>query len=153
MKKTLKISALSALGLAFTGCRYTPNSFGTGWNVFITILGIAAGLLLLFFIIYGIVSSIYKGKDVTVKVLKKKEANVLRGNMMGRSSPGYKGQTDLSRKARRQKGRLRYSKVIVELDGQTKTLKCNDNVLLDKLMVGKKNNIRIKFGEIVKILK
>ncbi|MCL1902973.1 MAG: hypothetical protein FWF94_00965 [Oscillospiraceae bacterium] len=153
MKRRIKMLALVAMAVVFTGCEYTPNGFGSGWNVFITVLGIAAGAVLLFFIGYGIVSAVYKGKDVTVKVLRKKEANVLRGNMMGRSSPGYKGSVDLSRKARRQKGRIRYSKVIVELEGDTKTLKCNDNVLLDKLRVGKQNRIRIKFGEIVKILR
>ena len=156
MKKAMKLikpGVLIALGGFFTGCEYTPNSFGSGWNVFITILGIAAGLVLLTFVVLGVVSAVYKGKDVGVKVLKKKEAKVLRGNTMGRSSPGYKGQTDLSRRARRQKGRLRYSKVVVELDGQTKEFRCNDNVILDKLMVGRINKVRIRFGEIIKILK
>jgi len=153
MKKTIKISSLAALGLFLTGCEFTPNSFGSGWNVFITILGIAAGAVLLFFIVLGIISMFYKGKDVSVKVLRKREAKVLRGNMMGKGSPGYKNNTDTSRRARRQKGRIRFSKVIVELDGETKTLKCNDIVLLDKLMVGRTNKVRIRFGEIIKILK
>ena len=153
MKKTLKLSTLIAFGALFTGCEFTPNNAGSGWNVFLAVLGIAAGAVLLLFIVYGVVSSVYKGKDVSVKVLRKVETKVLRGNMMGRSSPGYKGQVDLSRRARRQKGRLRYSKIIVDIEGKTKTLKCNDNVILDKLMVGKINKIRIRFGEVVKILK
>jgi len=152
MKKLLSVIGLLGL-LGLTGCEYTPDRFGGGWNIFVTILGIAAGVVLLFFIGLGVASVVYKGKDVQVKVVKKIESKVLRGNMMGKSSPGYKGQTDLSRKARRQKGRLRYSKILVEFDGKEKLLKCNDNVLLDKLAVGRINKIRIRFGEIIKILK
>jgi hypothetical protein len=153
MKKFFKLVALSGLlTVALTGC-YSAGSHSNVWNIFIIALGILAGAVLLFFIVFAIVSSVYKGKDVKVKIVKKVESKVLRGNMMGRSSPGYKANVDLSRRARRQKGRLKYSKIIVELDGKEKTLKCNDVVLLDKLSVGKMQNIRIRFGEIVKILK
>ena len=157
MKKTARLFLLitlgAFLGLSLTGCEFTPDSFGSGWNVFMIVLGIAAGGLLLFFIGYAVVSGIYKGKDVSAKIVKKVESKVLRGNTYGgRGSPGYGGQT-LSRKARRQKERIRYSKVIIELEGERKTLKCNDFAILDKLSVGKTQRIRIKFGEIVKVLK
>jgi hypothetical protein len=153
MKKA-KLAGLIVMGLmvlVLTG--FTTNEFGRVWNWIIAGLGIAAGAVLLFFIIFAITSSFYKGKDVTAKVLKKKETTVLRGNTIGRGTPGYKGQTDLSRRARRQKTRLRYSKVVVELDGKEKTLRCNDIVILDKLLVGRDNRVRVRFGEIVKILK
>ena len=149
--KTLAILGIAALGL--TGC-YDTNTHANAWNIFIITIGIIAGLVLLTFIAMGIISSFYKGKDVEVKVLKKSESKVLRGNTIGRSSPGYKGSVDLSRRARRQKGRLRYTKVTVEFaDGKEKVLKCNDIVIYDKLRERQMQKIRIRFGEIVKILK
>jgi hypothetical protein len=154
MKKFLRLIGLAGLlTVLLTGCEYSPNNFGGVWNKFVIALGLVAGAVLLFFIVLGIISIFYKGRVVTVKVLKKKEAKVLRGNLMGGNSVGYRNRADLSRKARRQKGRIRYSKVLVELDGKEKMLKCNDIVLLDKLMVGKMNKIKIRFGEIIKILK
>jgi hypothetical protein len=150
--KKVKIAVSAAVPAGLTGC-YDTNTHGNIWNGFITGIAILAAAVLVFFIVLGIASAFYKGKDVKVKVLKKHEAKVLRGGMMGRSSPGYKGQTDLSRRARRQKGRLKFSKVSVELDGKEKLLRCNDNVILDKLLIGKVNHIRIRFGEVIKILK
>ncbi|MCL1832682.1 MAG: hypothetical protein FWG45_07240 [Oscillospiraceae bacterium] len=155
MKKFSKLYvffAIAIVSLTMNGC-FDTNKFGKGWNNVIIGLGIAAAVILLAFIAYAIVTTFYKGKVVMVKVLKKKETRVLRGSTIGRGTPGYKGQTDLSRRARRQKTRMRYSKVVVELDGEKKTLRCNDVVLLDKLVVGKINKIRIRFGEIVKIQK
>jgi len=152
MKKLFYVVTLVGLAGLLSGC-YDPASHNNAWNIFIIGLGIFAGSVILFFIIAGIVVSFYKGKDVEAKVLKKLEAKVLRGNTIGRGTPGYKGQTDLSRRARRQKGRHRNSKILIELDGKEKTIRCSDNVLLDKLIVGRTNKIRIRFGEIVKILK
>jgi hypothetical protein len=155
MKKFVKpymFLIMGAAALTMSGC-FDTNEFGRGWNRVIIGLGILAAAILVAFIGFAIVSTFYKGKVVMVKVLKKKETKVLRGSTIGRGTPGYKGQTDLSRKARRQKTRMRYSKVVVELDGVKKTLRCNDIVLLDKLVVGKINKIRVRFGEIIKIQK
>jgi hypothetical protein len=146
---------MGAVLLMASGCEFTTSDFGSGWNRVIMVLGIIAAAVLALFIAYAVVSVFYKGKAVTVKVLKKKETTVLRGNTIGRGTPGSGGgKSDLSRKARRQKTRMRFSKVVVELsDGAKKTLRCNDVVLLDKLVVGKINKVRIRFGEIVKILR
>jgi len=156
MRKTAKLLGLIGLGVGLSGlsgCQYSLEGFGGAWNVMVTVLAILAGAVLLFFVGVGIASTFYKGKDVTVKVLKKKEPKVLQGSTMGKTSAGYRASGTMSRKQRRQKGRIRFSKVIVELDGAKKTLKCNDVVLLDKLSVGRSNNVRIRFGEIIKILK
>jgi hypothetical protein len=157
MKKralTLKLLPFAGLAAFLTGCDFTPNAAGQGYNTFIIGIGIVSGLVLGFFVVLGIVSAFYKGNDLQVKVVKKVEPKVLRGNMMGRGSPGYRGNTDTSRRARRQKGRIRYSKITVELeDGREKVIRCNDVVLFDKLLVGKTQKIRIRFGEIIKILK
>jgi hypothetical protein len=157
MKKVLKFLIFAGLAVLLTACTdFTPEGMGGQYNVFVIALAIGAGAILAFFIVLGIVSAFYKGKDVKVKIIKKKESKVLRGGVMGRTSPGYRGGGDTSRKARRQKGRLRYSKVtieFVELEGQQKTVKCNDIVIFDKLVVGKTQRVRVRFGEIVKILK
>jgi hypothetical protein len=153
--KKFKLYGLSALGAAIlmlSGCE--RNDFGQAWNWGIIGLGIVAGAVLLGFIVYAFISTFYKGKVVELKVIKKKETTVLRGNTIGRGTPGGGGgRADLSRRARRQKTRMRYSKVVVEIDGEQKTLRCNDIVLLDKLMVGKTNKVRVRFREIVKIVK
>ncbi|MCL2036199.1 MAG: hypothetical protein FWG83_02280 [Oscillospiraceae bacterium] len=145
--KILKFLPLLTLGAILTGCQFTPNDVGRGYNGVIIGIGVLAGAVMLFFVILGIVSLLYKGKDVHVKIVKKKEPKVLRDKTNNR------GGATLSRKARREKGRIRYSKITVELDGETKTLKCSDIVIFDKLLVGRIQKIRIRFGEIIKILK
>ncbi|MCL1881485.1 MAG: hypothetical protein FWF76_04845 [Oscillospiraceae bacterium] len=154
--KKLKLFALIAMGITvigLSGCEFSTTGFGGFWNGVIIAFGILAGVVLLAFIVFAIVSAFYKGKIYEIKVIKKKEDKVLRGNTIGRGTPGYKGQTDLSRRARRQKGRIRYCKVVAEIEGENKTLKCNDLVILDKLIIGKTNKVRIRFGEIIKIIK
>ena len=153
MKKAIKILPFAALAAFFSGCEFTPDDAGKSYNYIIYGISILAGATLLFFVILGIVSAIYKGKDMEMRIVKKLEPNVLRGGLMGKSSPGYKGGVDLSRKARRQKGRMRYTKIIVEFDGQEKTFKCSDIVIFDKLFVGRSYNLRVRFGEIIKIIK
>jgi len=154
MKKAIRILPLLALAALLTGCNFTPNDAGGLYNNVIIAVAVLAGITLAFFVGLGIVSAIYKGKDVQVKIVKKVEPKVLRGGLMGRTSPGYRGQSDTSRRARRQKGRIRYSKITVEFEeGNEKVIRCNDVVLFDKLLVGKKQKIRIRFGEIIKILK
>ncbi|MCL1865875.1 MAG: hypothetical protein FWF82_00525 [Oscillospiraceae bacterium] len=151
--KTVVMFAAGLLLMSATACEFSPNSAGQGYNKVIVGIGILAGLTLLFFVVVGIVTIFYKGKDVHVKIVSKKEPKVLRGGLMGKTSAGYKGGTDTSRKARRQKGRIRYSKVTVELDGETKQIRCSDIVIFDKLLVGRIMHIRIRFNEIIKILK
>ena len=151
MKRAIQLFLLGTIGLILTGCGNgnVMQSVGPAWNTFITVLGICAGAVVVFFIVAGVITVFYKGKDVDVKVLKKKETKVLQN----KTSAGYRGQSDLSRRARRQKGRIRYNKVVVELDGKKKTLKCNDIVIFDKLSVGKVNHVRIRFSEIIKLFK
>jgi outer membrane lipopolysaccharide assembly protein LptE/RlpB len=157
MKSKSKIygfAAMAAAILTLSGCDFNTNNAGRIQNGFIIGLSVTAGAVLLFFISYAIITNFYKGKTVEVKVLKKLETKVLRGNTIGRGTPGSGGgRSDLSRRARRQKTRLRYNKVIVELEGKEKKLRCNDLVILDKLVVGKMNKMRIRFGEIIKVLK
>jgi hypothetical protein len=153
VKSKIGLGALLALLVSCTGCEFTPDGFGGMWNIMVTVLAVAMGAVLLFFIVLGFVSVFYKGKNVMVKVLKKKESKVLQGGMMGKTAAGYKQAGGMSRKQRREKGRIRFSKVIVELDGKTKTLKCSDIVILDKLSVGKISKVRVRFGEIIKIMK
>jgi len=153
IKKLLGFIGLTAGLLGLSGCQFSLEGFGGAWNVLVTVLAITAGVVLLFFIVLGVASTFYKGKDVTVKVIQKKESKVLQGSTMGKTSAGYRAAGTMSRKQRRQKGRIRFSKVTVELEGKEKTLKGNDMVLPDKLAVGRNNKIRIRFGEIVKILK
>ena len=155
MKKLNKLICLFALGImVLTGCNYDPNQLNQGLNWFVTGLGIAAVAVFVFLIVMAIVASKYKGKAVKVKVVKKHEIIVARGSTMGgRGLPGFKGTSGESRKTRRSKTRMSNSKVEVEIDGEKKILKCNDNVILDKLSIGKVQNVRVKFGAIVKILK
>jgi len=159
MKKThlFGLATMFAGILGLSGC--STNDFGEGWNTAMTVFMIIAGAVLLFFVVYGIVSAVYKGKVVNVKVLRKIETQVLRGNSIGKGTPGMGGgRSDLSRRARRQKTRMRFNKVIAEVTGddgemKEKTLRVNDIVLLDKLIVGKVNRVRVRFGEIIKIVK
>jgi len=150
--KVLGLAAILGAALGLTGC-FDTNEFGRGWNVAMIVLMCIAGAVLLFFVVYGIVSAVYKGKVCDVRVVRKIEKQVLRGSTIGRGTPGMSGRSDLSRKARRQKTRMRYNKVVAELDGKEKTLRVNDIVLLDKLIVGRVSKVRIRFGEIVKIMK
>jgi hypothetical protein len=150
MKKAIKFLPFIALLGMLTACSSddVPNQAGRGYNAVIIGIGITAAAVLVFFIGLAIVSAFYKGTDVHVKILKKKEPKVLANKIAG-----ARGGADLSRRVRRQKGRIRYSKITVELDGKKKVLKCSDVVIFDKLPVGKIQKIRIRFGEIVKILK
>jgi|GEM_PF-5384769 len=117
-----------------------PETFGKVVNNVVMGLGIIAAAVLLFFFIAAIVSLVYRGKTVGIKVLKKHEVKF------------KKRRTRDSRLASRG-GRYQRSKIDVEIDGDKKTLKCNDFVILDKLSVGGKYNVRVKFGAIIKILK
>jgi hypothetical protein len=152
MKKTtklLKALPILALGVLLSGCDFTPDDAGGGYNAIIIGIAILAAATLVFFIILAIISAFYRGKDVQVKIVKKIEPKVLEQ----KNSAGYRGATTSSRRTRRQKGRIRYSKITIESDGNEKTIRCSDIVIFDKLIVGKNMKIRIRFGEVVKILK
>ena len=154
-KKVRKLSLMLPLGLFLTGCEFSTNSFGRGWNVVMAVFGIAAGLVLLYFIGYAFATAFYKGKVVNAKVLKKLESKVQQGGIMGggKGLPGYGTNSATPRRERRKTSRLRYNKVVAEIDGVEKTLKCNDIVVFDKLKLGKVNKLKIKFGEIIKIIR
>lgn len=113
--------------------------FGKAVNYVIYALGIAAGAVLLFFFAAAVVSAFYKGKKTGVKILKKREVK------FKRSRNRRRGGNVNERYSR--------SKIDVEVNGEKKTLKCNDLVILDKLSVGGSYSVRVKFGSIVKILR
>jgi len=121
-----------------------PETFDKVMNYVIYALGIAALAVLLFFFVAAIVSVVYKGKRVAVKILKKHELKFKRRRTSIKNT-----------KAASRGSRYSRSKVDVEFTdtGDKKTLKCNDFVILDKLSVGYTYNLRVKFGVIEKILK
>jgi len=115
------------------------EAFDKAVNYAVYALGIAAAAILLFFFAAAIASSVYKGKKTQVKILKKHEVKFKRAR--NKRTNRYAG------------GRFFRSTIDVEVGGEKKTLKCNDNVILDKLSVGGSYNVRVKFGTVVKILR
>ncbi|MDR0196716.1 MAG: hypothetical protein LBI36_00645 [Oscillospiraceae bacterium] len=139
-KKLLKIFFLCCCGLTLTGCEFNQETFNKALNYVVYAIGIVAAGTLLFFLALALVGVFYKGKKYSVKVLKKHEFKFKR-----RKGFSLRGSQTNARYAR--------SKIDVEINGKKKTVKCEDNVILDKLSVGKTHNLRIRFNTINKILK
>ncbi|MCL2634838.1 MAG: hypothetical protein FWD34_10040 [Oscillospiraceae bacterium] len=140
MKKLLSLSGIAGLFLILTGCNFEQSHLNSTVNYAVYAIGIAAVGILAFFIIFSVVSTIYKGKKTAIKVLKKKELK-------------FEQRKGVGAKTAQINARYSRSKIVVEIGEKKKTLRCNDNVILDKLSVGKTHNVRVKFGVIVKILK
>ncbi|MDR0222373.1 MAG: hypothetical protein LBI38_02405 [Oscillospiraceae bacterium] len=139
-KKILKISFALGLTAVLAGCEFNQNVFNGALNAVIRAIGILAAGILLFFLATAIIGAFYKGKKVGVKVLKKHELK-------------FKQRKGFSLRGSKINARYARSKIDVEINGKKKTIKCEDNVILDKLSVGKTHNIRLRFNTITKILK